>query len=176
MGLIIRRNTQWQQWQLEGNYNIWDFPLLQALDERLLPFSSEETPAPPNMTSVVFVLRRLDITGGIKTILNTYEIDSSELKRKILPSGDYYYFYADKAINDIVDDFSSPDDLLPGLYEYGFLVNTQAGLTSESTYTSDIFCYGASPASGIVVPIPSPVGEEDSGHFDKAMFDNSFNK
>lgn len=176
MELKIHRNTQFQQWKLEGNYNIWDFPLPQALDERLLPFSSEEIPAPPNMTSVIFVLRRVSITGGVKTILNNYTIDPGELKRKILPSGDYYYFYADKAINEIIGVFSSPDDLLSGLYEYGFLVNTQAGLTSESTYTSDVFCYGASPASGITVPIPSPVGVEGSGSFNKSHFDNSFDK
>lgn len=169
MELAIYHQSEPQAWKKRGNYNTWDFPLVMAFDERLLPFTSRIRPTKKGTESKTFILRRLQIINGNKQTVEDFTIDPAELRRASGTSGDYFYFLADKAFQNIVAAWSSPDDLISSIYEYRFAI-TLRGASEPFLYYSDIFCYGAKL---LTVPVKSAVGAVDSGDFDKKDFNKS---
>ena len=143
MEIGIYQETELLPFQKVNNFNRWQFPLILASDEKLLPFTSYKRPSPRQGVVKSFSLCKVEVNdeGDVIVISNNAITALDELNKYSGTTRDYYYYYAAKDIWTLISGWAL-SNLTRGLYQYKFTIEpVKAGIYPDKKYKSNIFCY-----------------------------------
>lgn len=138
-----------QDFERVGNFINYQFGLQECPDKYLFPFKCPNIPHSSNSINT-FSLRRVEISGGTKTIIETTALSTALVQISSGATYDYYYF---EALTEIAT------DLVGGVYEFYVKDN------GDNEFISELFFL-----CGTNINYPLPLNRI----FDET-FDNTFN-